>query len=344
MQEVLATTSERADQAARLIQHQVASALTAFKGQLPLKRVQSFVAVGGDARWAAGRVGTSLGVGQLTAVTTEALDKLLRKCRPLTADELARAYKLPFTDAETITPALLVYRALLKATRTKRMIVTDVSIRDGLLFDLARRAAGKQDASAYKEVIQSAQVVAQKYRIDMGHAGQTRALAVQLFDRLANEHQLGQRHRMLLEVAAILHEVGMFVSSRAHHKHSLYLIAHSEILGLTQDELAMVANIARYHRRSRPKPSHTDYMTRPREQRMIVNKLAALLRVADALDISRTQRIDNFESRIDNNGLIISVKTQGDLTLEERSLAEKGDMLLDIYGLDVRLEQVNGPV
>jgi exopolyphosphatase/guanosine-5'-triphosphate,3'-diphosphate pyrophosphatase len=85
-------------------------------------------------------------------------------------------------------------------------------------------------------------------------------------------------------------------------------------------------------------------MTRPREQRMIVNKLAALLRVADALDISRTQRIDNFESRIDNNGLIISVKTQGDLTLEERSLAEKGDMLLDIYGLDVRLEQVNGPV
>jgi exopolyphosphatase/guanosine-5'-triphosphate,3'-diphosphate pyrophosphatase len=192
-------------------------------------------------------------------------------------------------------------------------------------------------------VIQSAHVVAQKYLIDTAHAEQTRALAVQLFDRLANEHQLGQRHRMLLEVAAILHEVGMFVSSRAHHKHSLYLIAHSEILGLTQDELAMVANIARYHRRSRPKPSHTEYMTRPREQRMIVNKLAALLRVADALDISRTQRIDGFESRIDNNGLIISVKTHGDLTLEERSLAEKGDMLLDIYGLDVRLEQVNGP-
>jgi len=337
---VLATTSERADQAARLIQHQVTSALTAFKSQLPLKRVGSFVAVGGDARWAAGQVGTALGVGQLTAVATEALDKLLRKCRPLTADELARAYKLPFTDAETITPALLVYQALLKATGAKRMIVTDVSIRDGLLLDLARRAAGTQDEWTHKEVIQSAQAVSHKYRVDEAHAERTRALAVRLFDQLSNEHRLGPRHRLLLEVAAILHEVGMFVSNRAHHKHSLYLIANSEILGLTQDELAVVANVARYHRRSRPKPSHPDYITRPREQRMIVNKLAALLRIADALDISRTQRIEKFESRIDNNGLIISVKTGGDLTLEQRSLTGKANMLLDIYGLDVRLEQI----
>jgi exopolyphosphatase/guanosine-5'-triphosphate,3'-diphosphate pyrophosphatase len=341
MQEVLVTTSERADQAASLIQHQVSSALTAFKTLVPLKRVQSFVAVGGDARWAAGQVGTSLGAGPLAAVSEKALDALLDRCRPLTADELARAYKLPFTDAETITPALLVYQALLKATRAKRMIVTDVSIRDGLLFDLARSAAGEQDESAYKEVIQSAQAVAHKYRVDDAHGEQTRQLAVRLFDRLANEHRLGPRHRLLLEVAAILHEVGMFVSSRAHHKHSLYLIAHSEILGLTQDELAMVANIARYHRRSRPKPSHPDYMTRPREQRMIVNKLGALLRIADALDVSRTQRITAFDSRIDNNGLIISVTTGGDLTLEQRSLAEKADMLLDIYGLDVRLERMD---
>lgn len=342
MQEVLVTTSERADQAASLIQHRVASALTAVKSLLPLKHVGSFVAVGGDARWAAAQVGKPVGDGPLMAVAAGALDTLLDTCRPLTADELARAYKLPFTDAETITPALLVYRALLKATRAKKMIVTDVSIRDGLLFELARRAAGKRDESAYKEVVQSAQAVAHKYRVDETHAERTRTLAVRLFDQLANEHRLGARHRLLLEVAAILHEIGMFVSSRAHHKHSLYLVVNAEILGLTQDELAMVANIARYHRRSRPKPSHVDYMRLPREQRMVVNKLAALLRIADALDISRTQRIDDFESRIDNNGLIISVKTGGDLTLEQRSLAQKGDMLLDIYGLDVRLEQADG--
>ena len=339
MQEVLVTTAERADQAARLIQQQVTSAFSAFQSLLPLKRVQSFVAVGGDARWAAAQVGTPLGMNQLTAVSQEALGRLLEKCRFQTADELARAYKLPFTDAETLTPALLVYEVLLKATRAKKMIVTDVSLRDGLLLDLTRSASGKEDESAYKEIIQSAQAIAQKFRVDMKHGEQSRVLATRLFDQLVNEHRLGPRHRLLLEVAAILHEVGTFISSRAHHKHSYYLIANAELLGIAQDELALVANIARYHRRSRPKPSHPDYITLPRERRMIVNKLAALLRVADALDISRTQQIKDFDSRIDNNGLIISVRTGADLTLEHRSLAEKADMFQDIYGLDVRLEE-----
>ena len=339
MQEMLVTTGERADQAARLIQQQITSAFAAFKSLLPLKRVQSFVAVGGDARWAAAQVGAPLGANQLVAVSREALGKLLEKCRFQTADELARAYQLPFSDAETLTPALLVYQALMEATRAKKMIVTDVSLRDGLLLDLVQGASDGQEELIRKEILQSAQAIAQKYRVDMRHAEQSRLLAVQLFDLLANEHRLGPRHRLLLEAAAILHEIGMFVSSRAHHKHSYYLIANSEILGVTQDELPLVANIARYHRRSRPKPSHPDYITLPRERRMIVNKLAALLRIADALDVSRTQQINEFESRIDNNGLILSVKTGTDLTLEQRSLAEKSDMFQDIYGLDVRLEE-----
>lgn len=340
MQEVLSTTTERADQAARLIEHQITSAVSAFRSLLPLKSVQTFIAVGGDARWAAAQVGTPLAADHIEAVSAEALSELLDRCRLQTADELARACKISYTDAETITPALLVYQVLLKATRARRMIVTDVSMRDGLLLDLARDAAGKKDDSAYREIIQSAQAIAEKYQVDMGHAEQTRLLAVQLFDQLAGEHRLGERHRLLLEVAAILHEIGTFVASRAHHKHSLYLIAHSEIVGLTQDELIAVANVARYHRRSRPKPSHLDYITLPRERRMIVNKLAALLRVAEALDSSRTQQIRTLQSRIDGNGLIISVQGGGDFTLERRALAETADMMLDIYGLEVRLEEM----
>ncbi|HPC95450.1 MAG TPA: Ppx/GppA phosphatase family protein [Sedimentisphaerales bacterium] len=339
MQEVLATTMERADQAARLIQHQITSAMAAFRSLLPLKSVQTFIAVGGDARWAAAQVGKPMKAISLVTVSSKALGKLLDRCRLQTADELARSYKIAYTDAETIVPALLVYQVLLETTRAERMIVSDVSMRDGLLLDLARSAAGKKDDAAYREIIQSAQSVAQKYQVDTSHAEQTRCLAVQLFDQLAGEHRLGERHRFLLEVAAILHEVGTFVASRAHHKHSFYLIANSEIVGLTQDELAVVANVARYHRRSRPKPSHLDYIALPRERRMIVNKLASLLRVAEALDSSRTQQVQKLQSRIEGSSLIISVKAGGDYTLERRALAEVGDMMLDIYGLEVRLEE-----
>lgn len=340
MQEVLSTSTEPADQAAKLIRHQVTSAISAFQSLLPLRNVQTFIAVGGDARWAATHVGTSVEGTDLKSVSQAKLDRLLDTCRHLTADELARTYHLPFTDAETIVPALFVYQALLTSTRARKMTVTEVSIRDGLLLDLVRDAAGREDDAAYREAVQSALAVAQKYRVDMKHAEHTRFLAVRLFDKLAAEHRLGARHRLLLEVAALLHEVGTFVSSRAHHKHSFYLIAHAEILGLTQDELRIVANVARYHRRSRPKPSHPDYSNLPRERRIIVNKLAALLRVADALDNSRTQQVRELDCRIDNDGLVISVDGAMDLTFENRSLAEKGDMLQDIYGLDVRLEGV----
>lgn len=339
MQEVLLTTTERADQAARLIGQQISSALSAFKSLLPLKSVQTFMAVGGDARWAVTQVGEPAPSDQLGEISREALNELVDTCRLYTADELARSYKLPFTDAETITPALLVYQVLLKATRAKKLLIPDVSMRDGLLLDLVRSAMGRKDNFVYREVVRSALTVAQKYRVDPAHAEQTRKLAVRLFDELANEHHLGERHRMLLEVAAILHEVGTFVSSRAHHKHSYYLVAHSEILGLTQDELLTVANIARYHRRSRPKPSHPDYTALPRERRMIVNRLAAILRVAEAMDVSRTQQIDDFQCRIDNNGLIISVKGGGTLTWEQRAVEQMADMVRDIYGLDVRLEE-----
>jgi len=339
MQEVLLTATERPGHAAELITRQVVSAITAFQSLLPLSSVRTFITVGDDARWAATQAATSARATEPASLSPRALDALIETCQRHTADELARAHKLPFTDAETITPALLVCQVLLKATRAKKMIVADVSMRDGLLLDMVRGVAGKRDDTVHKELIQSAQSIAQKFRVDASHAEQLRTLALHLFDQLANEHRLGERHRLLLEVAAILHEVGTFISSRAHHKHSYYLIANSEIIGLTQDELGVVANVARYHRRSRPKPSHPEYMMLPREHRMIVNKLAALLRVADALDISRTQQITDFQCRIDNNGLTISVETRGDLTLERRALAALGDMLQDIYGLDVRLEQ-----
>jgi exopolyphosphatase/guanosine-5'-triphosphate,3'-diphosphate pyrophosphatase len=342
MQEMLSTSTETAGQATRLIKRQISSAISTLKGTLPLKNVQVFMAVGGDARWAATQVGRPIEGAALRTVSREALDGLLGTCGSYTADELARTYHLPFFEAQTITPALLVYQLLLKAAGSKDMVVTDVSMRDGILGDLVDSAPGHEATHPYTEIIQSAQAVGQKYRTDLAHAQHTRMVAVRLFDELAAEHRLSGRHRLLLEVAALLHEIGTFVSSRAHHKHSYYLIVNSEILGLTQDELVMVANVARYHRHSRPKPSHPDYMSMSREARMVVNKLAALLRVADALDVSRTQSIRDFRCRIDNNvGFVIVVPAGLDLILERRSLAEKADMFQEIYGLDVHLEEAS---
>jgi exopolyphosphatase/guanosine-5'-triphosphate,3'-diphosphate pyrophosphatase len=233
----------------------------------------------------------------------------------------------------------LVYQQLLGRTRAEQMIVCRVTMRDGLLLELARQVTGEEDPSLVEGVIHSATAVAEKYRVDREHAENVADAAVRLFDELQGEHGLGGRPRLLLRVAALLHEVGTFVSNVAHHKHSYYLISHAEIFGLNRDEIELVAHVARYHRRSVPKPSHLEYVALPRESRIVVNKLAAILRVADALNRGRGRKPGTvrFERRGDE--LVIQVAGATDLALERRAMAVKGDMLEDIFGLRIRLEE-----
>jgi exopolyphosphatase/guanosine-5'-triphosphate,3'-diphosphate pyrophosphatase len=338
LQEVLATSTEPADQAAKLIEHQVRSAVFAFKNLVPLKGIETFIAVGGDMRWAAQIIGRKGPQPNLWSVSRRALEHLTQKLQHSTADELARTHRLELTQAETLVPSLLIYDILLGATSAQEILVSDVSMRDGLLQDLARRLAGGHEESFRNEVLQSAVAIAEKYGADLVHANKVKELAVKLFNLLQPVHRLDAHHRLLLEVATILHEIGLFISSRAHHKHSYYLITHSDILGLTPDTQSIVAAVARYHRRSRPKPSHPEYTGLSRDKRIIINKLAAILRVADSLDISRTQQIQDFEHRLDKASLTVLVAGHVDLTLERRSLAAKSDMFEDIYGLRVSLE------
>ena len=214
------------------------------------------MAVGGDARFAAREIGEPTESADLTLVDKAAFDKLVDRCVRYTAEELSKRHGLPFAEAETLNPALLVYQSLLAETKAQRMIVSNISMRDGLLLELAREVTGKEDEVLLKGVIQSATSIAEKYRVDLNHAETVADLAVELFDLYQPDHGLGSRPRLLLRVAALLHEVGGFVSSRAHHKHSEYLIVNSELFGLNRAETSIVAEIARYHRRSPPKASH----------------------------------------------------------------------------------------
>jgi exopolyphosphatase/guanosine-5'-triphosphate,3'-diphosphate pyrophosphatase len=323
LQEMLATTYEPPARSAELLRHQIANVVSVIQSSLPLKKIRVFIAVGGDARFAAGLVGKPTAGGQLHLVPRAEFDKLVERCTVHTTEELAKRYGLSFSEAETLNPALLVYQALLHATRARELVISHVSMRDGLVMDLANQVAGKEDAAQSEAVLQSATAIAEKYRVDFNHA----------------RNGLRPRHRLLLRVAGLLHEVGGFVSSRAHHKHSYYLLANSEIFGLTREEILIVALAARYHRRSSPKPAHLEYMALPRETRMVVSKLAALLRVADALDRGHAQQVSEIHCERREDELFINVPGVSDLTLERRALAVKADLFEEIYGLKIHVEE-----
>jgi len=338
LQELLIGDNLPPRRAAEMLRAHINNAVIALHGSLALDQIEVFVAVGGDARFAARQVGRPIGESGLAEVEIDRFDRLVDRCEKLSADELAKQFGLPFAEAETIVPALLVYQALLHRGKAERIVVSHVSMRDGLLLELARRVTGSEDEALLAGVIHSAMTLAEKYRVDLDHGTNVADLCVKLFDFLQRDHGLNARHRLLLRVAGLLHEVGGFVSNRSHHKHSEYLIANSEIFGLSRSEIAVVSQIARYHRRSLPRASHTAYMALKREDRVVVNKLAALLRVADALARGHSRKMRHIVMERDADDLVLTVPGEYDLALEQHSLAAKSDLFEEVFGMHIRLE------
>jgi len=339
LQEILQTAEQTPTQAASLIRHQIGGLLGVITSQLHLRKIRTFIAVGGDARFAARQVGRAAEAPGLFTIELKAFDALVARCERRSAEELARRHDLSYSDAETVVPALLVFQGLLHATGARRIVVSDASMRDGLVLDLARSVTGRPDEELARSVLQSARGIGEKYRVDAAHAAHVAELALRLFDEMRPEHGLSARHRLLLEVAALLHEVGGYVSSRAHHKHSYYLLANAEIFGLRRDEVEIVAQAARYHRRSPPRSTHVPYVSLTRENRMLVTKLAALLRVADALERGHAQQVRDIQFVRGRDELTLRVGGVADLALERRALAQKADMFEDVFGMRIRLEE-----
>jgi exopolyphosphatase/guanosine-5'-triphosphate,3'-diphosphate pyrophosphatase len=181
-------------------------------------------------------------------------------------------------------------------------------------------------------VLASAFALGERYRYDAAHAKNVAHLATRLFDELRAEHGLSERERLLLEVAALLHDVGSYVNLRGHHKHSQYLLSVSEIFGLSRDDMALIGNVARYHRRATPQKSHLLYMALDSETRVIVNKLSALLRLANALDADHLQKVKDVRVTPEEGTLVLEAEGGGDMTMERLAALSRTDLLTEVFG------------
>ncbi|MDP7131310.1 MAG: HD domain-containing protein [Planctomycetota bacterium] len=299
----------------------------------PLDRAQTLIALGGDVRVLAGQLSPEKAQDRLCTLDRDAFLLACRSTADEDIDSLAQRYSLNSSDAATLGPALLIYQEIVQATNVDQIHVANASVRDGLLIDLVNEEQGKGKEEYARQIVASAVGLARKYRVDEKHAMHVAYLATTIFDELTDAHGLGPWERLLLEVAAIVHEVGSYVHNRSHHKHSMYLISASEIFGLVQEEIEVVANVARYHRRSTPQTTHPQYMALERAERMTVCKLGAILRVVDALDKAHVRKVRNPRIVVHGEELRIFVPRTLDTRLEQLYLEEKGDLMQEIYGL-----------
>jgi exopolyphosphatase/guanosine-5'-triphosphate,3'-diphosphate pyrophosphatase len=304
--------------------------------EMRLDRVKYFVAVGGDARLAASEVGRQE-ERNFRVIEREDFNAFLDQLEEYTVDEMVYKLEITYNEAEGLIPALLIYKLFLDSTSAEQLIVPEVSIREGVLMRFALGTDQAVEQEFYTQVIASAENLGKKYRFDEDHAMHVSKLAVSLFDQLQAEHGMDQHSRMLLEVAAILHDIGNFIRASGHHKHGQYIVANSEIFGLSYSDIRIVANVVRYHRKAMPNSAHTSFISLRREHRILVMKLAAILRVADALDRGHSQHVRGFTVQRDEDEIVLDCEYRGDISVERYGLRLKADMFEEVFGYRVRV-------
>jgi exopolyphosphatase/guanosine-5'-triphosphate,3'-diphosphate pyrophosphatase len=272
------------------------------------------------------------------AIEVGSMERLLDELCARSVDERAARYALRPDRADTIVPAATILARVARAFGKVRVAAPGVGLKEGVLVDLARRHFVPEDFPAEAAALDDACLrLGRRYHFDEQHGTLVARFAVRLFDDLAPRHRLGPRDRILLLAAALLHDVGDFVRYEGHHKHSYYLIANSDLMGLTAAERAIVANVARYHRKSNPHLDHDNFRALSREDRGKVKAMAAILRIADALDREHRAKVSEIACRLEGETLVLEVSGAPDRELEEWTVRAKAGLLKEALGLEVRL-------
>lgn len=272
---------------------------------------------------------------------------LLDRMKKLTPVERQMAYDLREDRADVIVPALYVLLRVADLARTEEMVTPGVGLKEGITVELIDKYYRVWDYGVDEATIARAAIhLGRRYHFDEPHATQVDRLACVLFDRLAPLHGLGPQDRQLLRVAALLHDIGDFISSAEHHKHAQYIIENTDVMGLSVEQRMVVACVARYHRRAVPSPKHTLFKKLAPADRRRVKKLSSLLRIADALDRGHRSKVRHLD--IDSSPGAVAIKPHGagDLALEVWTARRKAELFEETFGVALKFElgESRGPV
>lgn len=295
-----------------------------------------FVATGGNIETLAklGGFSDELSVSHLPVDTLRAIiEQLARLSYRERVDQLG----LREDRADVILPAAMVYERLAGLCGADEIQVPNVGIKEGVIFDLVTQLVRHHDHEDQqeREVLAGALTIGRKYHFDCDHAMLVAKLSLRLFDQLQPLHGLGLADRRILHAAALLHDIGQFVSYQGHHKHSLYLISNTELANFSEAEMQLVANVARYHRKAHPADHHPQFVELDEGERVRVTRLASLLRVADALDREHVQRVTDLTAKLSDSELTLWLDGTAGLLLEA-SMRKKANLFTALFDRKVR--------
>ncbi|AKP63758.1 exopolyphosphatase [Levilactobacillus koreensis JCM 16448] len=241
-------------------------------------------------------------------------------------------------NVELVLPEVLLIQKLLTVVHADKLHLVNLNVLDGLTTNQAIEA-GYHKYHFENQILAAADDLAHRYRVEPHHMALVRKFSLHLFDQLRTLHHLTARDRLLLQVAAIVHDIGGFIDTHEHYLHSDYVLKQSEMLGLSAEETQIIAAVSRYHSTRTPAEDLAHFRLLDPEKRLTVAKLSAILRLADALDDAHQQTIQRISVSVRTNKVIITVFSDDELSLIRWAFNYKAQFFTDVFGLQPVLKQ-----
>lgn len=277
-----------------------------------------------------------------SSLDLEALSAGLGRVTELGLRERMSTFGVRRDRAEVMAIAGVVLATLGDTLGVPRLSAPDVGVREGVLLELANRIFALEAEPGVEErrqnILSACRDFARRFRRTDEHTAQVQFLAGRIFDALADHHEMGAEERLILECAAVLHEIGYAVKRSGRHKHAAYLVENGQIHGLHGRMRDMVACVVRHHRKAFPAPRHDRFMGLDEADRPKAKMLAGILRIADGLDTDFNQVVDDVEVVVGPDTATFSLSLEDPSELPGLGARQKGHLFEVAFGLEPEFE------
>lgn len=283
----------------------------------------------------------NLSVNELKFTAKEFFD-FYDKVIGMNAKQRAKLKGLDEKRIELLPAGLVLVKYILQTFGIKEVKISAQALREGIIIRYIQKELKDLSKAPIVEDPRKRSVLELVNKCDWheAHSRHVAKLSLQIYDEFKDELGLTDQDRELLEYAAWMHDIGYYISHRKHHKHALYIIRNSDLMGFKEDEIEIMANVARYHRRSTPKKRHPHFKHMSPENKERVKKLSGIIRVADGLDRSHYQNVRGLDIVKEEKTITIKISTEADPQLEIWGAMRKSSLFEEVTQKKLQIESV----